>query len=155
MSEMQVKVVKLEPMRVVSFHGFGTEPENIAFGKMREWAGPKGLLDDLENHRVFGFDNPEPSPGSPNYGYEVWVEVGEEMEIEEGLTVKQFDGGLYGVTRIVGLENIGPGWGGLVAWRESSKYKCAHHQWLEYSLTPGAEVSVEELTLDLHIPIAE
>lgn len=154
MSELQVKVVKLEPMRVVSFHGFGEEPEDIAFKKLREWATPKGFLDDLENHRVFGFNNPDPSPGSPNYGYEVWIEIEEGMEVEEGITVKEFGGGLYGVTRIVGLENIGPGWGGLVAWRESSKYKCGNKQWLEQSLKPG-EAPLEEITLDLHIPIAE
>ena len=154
MSELEVKIVKLEPMRVISFHGFGEEPENIAFQQLRGWAGPRGLLDEPLKTRVFGFNNPDPSPGSPNYGYEVWVEIKEGMEIEEGLTIKDFDGGLYGVTRIVGVEHIGPGWGGLVAWRESSKYKCGNSQWLEQSLTPG-EVPLEELTLDLYIPIAE
>ena len=155
MSEMEVKIVKLEPLRVVSFHGFGEGPEDIAFDKLRAWAKSKGLLDDLEKHRVFGFNNPDPSPGSPNYGYEVWIEVAEGMAVAEGLTVKQFGGGLYGVTRVVGVENIGPGWGKLVAWRERSPYHSANHQWLEQSLTPGAEVSMEALTLDLYIPIAE
>ncbi|MBN2500529.1 MAG: GyrI-like domain-containing protein [Anaerolineales bacterium] len=154
MSELEVKIVKLEPMRVVSFHGFGEEPENIAFQKLREWAEPKGLLDDPLKNRVFGFNNPDPSPGSPNYGYEVWIEIEASMEVEEGLTVKEFGGGLYGVTRVVGVEHIGPGWGKLVAWRESSSHRCASHQWVEQSLTPGI-VPEEEITLDLHIPIAE
>ena len=154
MSELQVKVIKLEPMRVVSFHGFGQEPENIAFQKLRDWAEPKGLLDDPHKRRVFGFNNPDPSPGSPNYGYEVWMEIDSEVKVEEGLTIKDFDGGLYGVARVFGVEHIGSRWGELVAWLESSKYKGAHHQWLEQHAT-GKEMLPEELTLDLYIPIAE
>jgi hypothetical protein len=73
MTELDVRIVKLESMRVASFHGFGTEPEAIAFGKLTAYAQPKGYLDDLEAKSVFGFNNPNPSAGSPNYGYEVWL----------------------------------------------------------------------------------
>ena len=34
MSELNVRIVKLEPMQVVSFLGFGESPEELAWGKL-------------------------------------------------------------------------------------------------------------------------
>ena len=48
MSELDVRIVKLEPMRVASLWGYGPEPETIAWEKLRAWADPKGLLDDFD-----------------------------------------------------------------------------------------------------------
>ena len=83
MSEPDVRIVNLEPMRVASFHAYGDSPENEAGKKLIAWAKPKGLLDDPEKHRVFGFDNPSPTPGSPNYGYEFWIVIDPDQEIED------------------------------------------------------------------------
>jgi DNA gyrase inhibitor GyrI len=66
MSDMNVRIVNLPPMRVVSINGFGEGPEGIAFDKMKAWAQAHNLLE--EPHRLFGYNNPNPSPGSPNYG---------------------------------------------------------------------------------------
>ena len=66
MSELDVRIVELEPMRVASFHAFGESPELKASKKLVDWAKPKGLLDAKGTHRIFGFNNPDPSPGSPN-----------------------------------------------------------------------------------------
>ena len=76
MSDLDVRIVKLEPVRVASFHGFGESPEDEAWNKLVAWAKPKGLLHDPQHHRIYGFNNPNPSPGSPNYGYEFWMAVG-------------------------------------------------------------------------------
>ncbi len=75
MNELDVRIVRLEPMRVASFHGFGTSPEHEAARKLIAWAKPGSLLDAPNKHRIFGFDNPCPSPGSPNYGYEFWITI--------------------------------------------------------------------------------
>ncbi len=99
MSESQVRIVKLEPIHVASLHGFGKEPENQAWMKLTAWAKPKGYLDDLQNHRIFGFNNPNPSPGSPNYGYELWMAVGADENPEGEAEIKDFAGGLYAVSR--------------------------------------------------------
>ncbi len=48
MSKLDVKIVKLESMRVASILGFGNSPENKAWQQLEAWARPKGLLDDLE-----------------------------------------------------------------------------------------------------------
>ena len=88
MNELNVRIVKLEPMRVASFHGFGTSPEHQAAENLIAWAGPKGLLDAGGKHRIFGFDNPCPSPGSPNYGYEFWITIEPHVKPEEAIEIK-------------------------------------------------------------------
>jgi hypothetical protein len=99
MNEFKVRLVKLEPLRVASVHGFGQSPEDEAWQKLMAWAKPKGYLDDKEHHRIFGFNNPNPSPGSPNYGYEFWMVVGPEVQPEGEVEIKEFPGGLYAVAR--------------------------------------------------------
>lgn len=157
MSELEVRMVKLEPMRVASVYGFGKSPEEEAWKKLEAWAKPKGLLDDPKRPRIFGFNNPDPSPGSPNYGYEFWIVVGSDVEPGGEVRVQDFAGGLYAVTRceVRGdpYESIPQTWKRLVTWLEDSKYKHAHHQWLEEHIavdTPGVE-----FVLDLYLPIAE
>jgi DNA gyrase inhibitor GyrI len=157
MSKLDVRIVKLEPMRVVSFWAFGESPESEAWEKLLFWARSRGLLDDPEKHPMFGFNNPNPSAGSPNYGYEVWIAVGPEAEPEGDARILDFDGGLYAVLRCEvptgQYDVIGSSWKKLVTWREDSKYKCGTHQWLEQNLPlnlPGTE-----FVLDLYLPITE
>ncbi len=53
MHELDVGIVRLEPMRVASFRGFGTSPEHEAARKLIAWAKPRGLLDGLsEEERI-------------------------------------------------------------------------------------------------------
>ena len=157
MSDIDVRIVELKPMRVASFLGFGENPEELAFDKLNAWAKPRGLLDDRKKHRIFGFNNPNPSAGSPNYGYEVWIVVEPDREAEADEKIFDFEGGLYAVTKCVvpkgDFEVIGATWKKLVAWKEDSKYKAAHHQWLEESLTESPPDA--EFVLDLYAPIAE
>ena len=157
MDDIEVRIVELKPMRVASVWGFGEQPEDIAYEKLEIWARPKGLLEDREKHRIFGFDNPVPHPGSPNYGYEVWIEVGPDEEPTDDVRILDFHGGLYAVTRCEVLagqyEVITATWKRLVAWREKSEYKFGQTQWLEQNVAsskPGVE-----FILDLYLPIAE
>lgn len=150
MADIEVRIVQLEPLRVACAHGFGREPEREAQEKIDAFIEEKGLTD----YRQFGFNNPSPSPGSPNYGYDIWVTVGPEVEGTDDVTIKSFSGGLYGVTRCEGLPNIGARWQALAAWREESRHRPAHHQWLE-NLLVEPNVPEEDFVFDLYIPIAE
>ena len=159
MSDLDVRIVKLEPMRVASFHGFGESPEMIAIGKLVSFAEPRGYLEDLETNPVFGFNNPNPSTGSPNYGYEIWLFVGPEVEPDEGddFEIKEFEGGMYGVTRceIAGnFEVIGETWKKLNAWREDSHYGPGNWQWLERTIKLASDPP-DEFVLDLYIPLSK
>ena len=85
MSELEVRIVQLEPMRVASAYGFGESPEDVAWTKLKTWM--KETLINPEEHRFFGFNNPNPSPGSPKYGYEQWITVGPEVEPTDDLRI--------------------------------------------------------------------
>ena len=155
MSELDVRIVRLEPMRVVSAYGFGPQPETIAHEKMNAFLKSKGMLDDYGTKYLhYGFNNPNPSTGSPNYGYEIWVTVPAEIEPEGDIRVVEFEGGLYAVTRFTDLDKITKVWGKLVKWRENSQYKKAFHQWMEGLLNP-TETDYSKFTFDLYLPISE
>jgi DNA gyrase inhibitor GyrI len=150
MEALEVRVVDLGPMRVACAHGFGESPEDIAEEKMQAFISEKGLTDTQH----FGFNNPNPSPGSPNYGYDIWVTVGADVGGTDEIEIQMFEGGSYAVTRSEGLQKIGAVWQALVNWRDESPYQEAHHQWLEALLTP-VDVAVEEYVFDLYLPIAK
>ena len=155
MSNLDVKIVKLEPMRMASAYGFGNSPEEIAHKKMNAFLKSRNLLDGYgTKRRHFGFNNPDPSQGSPNYGYEIWTEIGPDVEPEGDIRIVDFCGGLYAVTRFENLENIGRVWKELVRWREGSPYKPAHHQWLENLHNP-LETDPAKFVFDLYLPITE
>jgi len=165
MSEIEVRIVHLEPTRVASAHGFGEQPEIEAWNMILSWVKSKGMLDDLKAHRFFGYNNPDPSPGSPNYGYEQWIFVDPHAEGEGEVTIKDFTGGLYAVAGCT-LSNIGEAWKQLVTWVEGSKYAMSHQQCLEECLNPEVfitsegtaapdEAMLDKVEYNLYLSIAE
>lgn len=157
MKDEEARIVTLEPMRVASFHGFGSSPEREALRKLLAWAEPRGLLEGERRPRVFGFDNPSPAPGSPHYGYEFWLEIGPEVEVGDEVALKTFDGGQYAVLRCHARpdgSNIFEAWQQLLAWQEASSYRCLRQrQCLEEHISPlTAEPAA--FTLDLYMPVA-
>jgi len=153
MTELDVRIVELEPMRIACVNAYSDTPEFDSWALMEAWAKPKGLL-EVPGLRIFGYNNPNPSPGSPNYGYDIWITIAPEIETEGDVRIIDFPGGLYAVTRVKGVEGIHETWKKLVTWLEESKYKHASHQWLEEHLTP-MDTPLEEFTLDLFAPITE
>lgn len=154
MSNLEVRIVTLDPFRVASAYGFGANPEGIAFEKIKTFATANHLLEKGKLPSTFGFNSPDPSPGSPNYGYEVWLPVDEDVQAQGDIKIKNFSGGLYAVTRFTGLLNIGDVWKQLAQWCESSKYEYGKHQWLEHLLSP-LDSPLEEYIFGLYLPIAE
>jgi effector-binding domain-containing protein len=154
MSESDVRIVKMEPMRVASALGFGASPEELASQKMLAFMEARGLR--FEDVRWFGFNNPSPSPGSPNYGYEVWITVGPGVEGEGDVSIKEIPARHYAVTHCAGLETIGRDWRQLVLWFEASPYQRPPHwvECLEHLLTPPT-LPEDQYTFDLYLPIAE
>jgi DNA gyrase inhibitor GyrI len=152
MSDDQVRIVHLEPMRVACAHGFGASPEPEAIEKMLAFANAKGI--DIDSARWFGFNNPGPSPGSPNYGYDQWLTVGPDVQGDGDVTIKDVEGGLYAVLRCESLGTIGEDWRRLAVWREDSPYGCGHHQWLEELLVLPT-LPHTEYRFDLYLGIVE
>ncbi len=159
MPELDVRIVKLDPIRVASAYGFGPGPEPIAWDKLTAYMKETNLLNDGQPHRFFGFNNPDPSPGSPNYGYEQWVTVGPDAAPGKEVEIKEFGGGLYAVTRST-LAQITETWQALFAWRERSNHPFGRHQWLEEAIhfdpmTPVDAQGPENMVFDLYMPITE
>jgi len=156
METLDVTIARLEPMLCISAYGFGSSPEVVAHNKMIAFLEARGLLDGYgsDERPFFGFNNPDPSVGSPNYGYEIWVPVAEGTEPQDDMRLHVFCGGLYATTRFTGLEHIGEMWRKLVTWREQSGYKTGYHQWLERLHNP-LEKDYNRYTFDLYLPILE
>jgi len=154
MEDLDVRIITLPPYKIVSFHGFGASPEIDAINQMNAWVAESRLLEDGQPHRFFGFNNPDPSPGSPNYGYDVWVTMDDACRPDGKGKLISYGGGLYAVTRCAGVEAISATWQEFIKWREKSPYHFAHdHQWLEEFLNPNAPV--DQLKFDLYMPVRE
>lgn len=156
MTQLKVDIVELPAMRVASALGFGTEPEMQASTMIHEFAKKAGIELDFNKIRMYGFDNPSPSAGSPNYGYEFWLPVDESVEAIAPIQIKQFTGGTFASTRFTGLSNIGRVWKELVAWVEDSSYAFGPNscQCLEKNDTPF-EQDPEKWTFDLYLPVVK
>ena len=154
MVDPDVRIVQLEPMKVAVFYGFGKTPETQAHNDSTEWLKSVGLYDDPDNYRSFGFNNPDPTPGSPNYGYEVWIPIEPGIDVGKDVKTKEFPGGLFAVTPCDSLSTIGLDWKRLVAWRVTSKYKQGHQPCLEELLTkPGMDE--DDYRFNLYLSILE
>lgn len=161
MENIQIK--ELEGFSYLSFYGFGASPELTAIEKLRTWMDQnKSVLE--HSTRFFGFNNPDPMPGSENYGYEIWVTIpsGKEAQFEDA---KRFNGGLYAVNHCDGKldeaeQFIPAAWKQLTAWLESSPYQLGRHQWLEEHLGGGKRNFIEllaegRMSMDLYMPIVK
>ena len=152
---MKVNVVKLAPMRVASVRVLGETPERDAWEKLREWASPKGLLEDSNKHPIFGFNNPNPSKDRKEYGYEFWIGVGPEIQAEGDIAIKDFAGGLYAVTtcKLIGDPEgtIQEKWMKLWNWVQASQYQWRKTHELEKP--HDLSVSEQDLVVDLYLPI--
>jgi DNA gyrase inhibitor GyrI len=119
--------------------------------------------------RLLGFNNPNPTPASPNYGYEQWVvlegEAGAAAEAataaDEGIEFKDFPGGLYAVAEHRGSpENLPSSWGSLSMAVERSRFRRSTRQWLEEVLTPEllaapAATDWDKFAFDLYLGVDE
>jgi DNA gyrase inhibitor GyrI/DNA-binding HxlR family transcriptional regulator len=159
--ELIVEIVELEPMTVASVRAISMSPEEDALKKLVAFVKPRGFLDNLGKHPIFGFNNPNPSKPGKEYGYEFWMKVDPKAEVAGEVELKKFDGGLYAVTRCNLTQEAQSdflrehgqleSWYRLVEWLKSSHYKMADHQCLEKALNPGATEG--DWFLDLYLPI--
>ena len=154
MTEPDVRIQRLPAMRVAWVLAVGHSPEQEAWRLLSRWARPAGLLEDPDSHPVFGFNNPGPSPGMQDYGYEMWVAVDALVQPPEGLGVKEFAGGLYAVTscRLAPASGVPERWKALLRWVHTSPYtwrRTTHElERVRNPLAPG-----DEVVLDLYLPV--
>lgn len=154
METQAVKIQDLPPMRVASFIGFGNSPELPSLNKMIAWAKPKGLLDSPNLPRIFGFNNPDPSPGSPNYGYETWLVIPPDMVVDDDTIVKEIPAMKCATLHCPSVEVIMQHWHHLVTWVETSPYRTVGERCLEETFFKGFEPPTLDHFL-LWLPVKE
>ena len=156
MKTSDIQIVELHPMRVASAYGFGEQPEEAAWNQLAEWARPKGLLDDLITHPLFGFNNPYPIPGASKYGYEFWIKVGNGVEPSGPIRITEFMGGTYASLQcnVKGHpEDIPSRWQELVQWCRDTHRILGKQPALEGFLTTPDDL--QHLVLNLYCPLCE
>jgi DNA gyrase inhibitor GyrI len=152
MTKLDVRIERLEPMRVAAVRVISQTPERDAWEIMQAWAQSRGLLDDIQSHPVFGFNNPPPQPDSKEYGYEFWIRVSPEAKATSQIEIKDFPGGLYAVTTCQGFPNPQL-WMSLWQWVKSSEYKWRKTHELEKPHNPLA--SENDMVFDLYLPVEQ
>ena len=149
-----VRIVRLPDLRVAYLNAFSASPERDAWTRLMAWAEGRGLLKG--DFRLFGYNNPSPQIGKIEYGYDVLITVGPEIEADDTVHVRVLPGATYAVLSVEGLDRIEPGWKRLVAWGETSDTyrRNPEVQWLEEHLSP-MDTPMENFRLDLFMPVAE
>jgi AraC family transcriptional regulator len=149
-----LRIERLGPLNVAWVRAVSRSPEEDAWRTLSAWARPAGFLDDPEKHPVFGFNNPSPTPGVQEYGYEFWIVVERDEVPPDGIGLKEFEGGLYAVTSCA----LGPAmpqhWMALVRSVQSSRFRWRRstHE-LERLRNPAAPPG--EVVVDLYLPVEE
>jgi len=158
MEDQEIRIVTLPPMRVAAFYAYSLTPEYDAWNKLMGWAKLLGYWNEAPLTRIFGFDNPGSSEGSPNRGYEFWITVAPYVQSDQEVKVKEFAGGKYAVLRcnVAGdpFDIIPATWQKMIKWCEASQYAFGNHQCLEEHLTRHEE-NTNNFILDLYLPIIE
>ena len=154
MADFEVNIERLDPMRVVVFRGYGIQPELEAHHLAMAFANEKGLIDDKNCVKTFGFNKPAPWVTKDEaYGYELWVVVGDKVEIPPYLRVKDFPGAKCAVTQIEKLADIGAAWEYLYEWVEDiPDIEHAHMDGLEEVLSPIGTPE-DDYAFKLYLPV--
>jgi len=153
-----VRIVEIPPMTVASYRAESETPETDCAKVFNKFV-LENNLHKRSSYRCFGFNNPNPSEGSPVYGYELWITIPEDFDIPEPLIKKQFGGGLYASVSTQ-MNEIGERWKALHNWStQNEKYEGdSSVQWLEetvmsYALFISEQTPDSEKQLDLLLPI--
>lgn len=151
MYEFEIRIEELPAMQVASFKGFSKTPEMDAHNAAVEWAEEKGLIKD---YRTFGFNNPPPwDTEGPEYGYELWVVIGKDTEVDEGIEIIDYPTTLCAVTSIDRLEQIGDAWEFLYNWvKGTNEYVHPDMNGLE-EVTSPLGTPEEEFSFNLYLPV--
>jgi len=146
-----VQVVALPTMRVACLSVRAEHPEGEALTRLMAWGKERGLL---EGYRLFGYDNCEPHP---NHIYTAVLTVGPDVEGDEEVSVTDLEAGVYVMTNITGIPEIGAGYARLAAWFEESgrEFDRRHpfHE-LEEALSPLGTPE-DAVRMALHLRLVE
>ncbi|MDA3852084.1 MAG: effector binding domain-containing protein [Spirochaetaceae bacterium] len=140
---MNVEIKELPQATQMAFQAFGVEPESQAWQKLEQWVKEKNFPLE-ENSEIYGFNNPDPTAGNQQYGYEFRLTLPEDFKAAAKDEIINYPGGKYSTASFVLKtgEEIPKAWAILSDWFESSEYKKGNHQWLERHNIKGMPVEL-------------
>ncbi len=137
-----VTIETLPALRVASYRAVSPSPEEDGAAFMTAWIARQGL-EGWERHFGMDFEVTEEQAKAGLRGYEyLWV-VPESVTGSEGVTIRDFPGGLYAAMTLyhpfdAPFDRIPAGWYQLMDWVKASEtYQGAEHMCLE-ELIPGS-----------------
>lgn len=95
------KLIFIPPMTVAAIHmtnkeADGKGAETVTAELLNGFIRKTDLKNVYPAARHFGFNNPDGLPDdSPEHGYERWISIPDDMEVEAPFVKKRFDGSLY------------------------------------------------------------
>lgn len=160
-----VRIIYLPPCYVAAAHHIGDEPEQAVNQLIDHFVIEHDLIRLKPDLRHFGFNHPNPIDETGYHGYEMWVTIPEDLQVEAPLTKKYFPGGLY-AAHMIPMGNFQE-WDWLFAWvKNSDKYCFAgdladqqhmcglleeHLNYLQHVRLENSEP--DDLQLDLLMPV--
>jgi DNA gyrase inhibitor GyrI len=140
----RIDIETLGSLHVACYRAASPTPENDASRHLEDWLAHQRVTQPV---RHFGFDvNVTDEQHKAGYrGYEVWLTVPAHVLPSDGVTIRDFDGGLYAVMTIHKpfddpFARIPGGWKRLHEWViQSDRCRGAGHQWLEELITPNGD----------------
>jgi len=147
-----IRIIRLRPMRVAYYVAVSEQPEDDAWTVMMKWVRAN-KLDDLFTTRFLGFNNPNPTPDSDVYGYEVWTTVIDDIQGNDCIGIKVFEGGLYAVAN-TNMYDIVQAWQQLYNQIENNEeYEIGDHPLLEEHIIVTESSWGSNMQVDLYCPI--
>ncbi len=96
LSDKEVRIIYLPPATVASIHCVGAVPEIESANLLRQFIAETKLYEIKPDLRHYGFNNPNGSmPDGSDHGYERWITIPDNYEVNPPFAKRQFAGGLY------------------------------------------------------------
>lgn len=94
LTDQDVRIVYLPPATVASIHCIGNKPEDRTSDMMRQFVATMKLARVKPDFRHYGFNHPN-GTNDDDHGYENWVTIPHDMDVQAPFVKKHFAGGLY------------------------------------------------------------
>ena len=103
---------------------------------------------------MYGFNNPQPTSETSEYGYELWISVDAQACVPKGVGLKDVEGGVYAVISCRLGPELPQCWKTLLRWVHTSdrRWRRGVHE-LERVTNPLAAPA--DVVVDLCLPIEE
>ncbi|MGL5979064.1 MAG: effector binding domain-containing protein [Erysipelotrichaceae bacterium] len=153
----ELKIETLEAITVASFCGQSQTPENDTLQVMIGYILKHQLQTDPA-FQLFGFQSSTPSDTSLEYGYEWWVTIPKDHEVNFPLLEKQYSGANY-LTTVCSYTEMEAMWDALFQYVEANEQIAFDEtsQWLEevvdFSHFISQAATMESRMMRLWMPI--